>query len=189
MPGTAKSAEESVHGQHDKHRARHVERLFRDHSESLLRFLMVKLCSEQDAHEVAQEAYVRLLNLESSDGVSFFRAYLFKVANNLAIDRIRQQARVQRHQATIPNNIWDESPSAEEEAAAAEKIERIRQYAGELPAKCCKAFLLRRFHRLSVQDIARQLHVSERMVRNYLRHSLQYCRRRLDQDTAQERID
>jgi RNA polymerase sigma-70 factor (ECF subfamily) len=40
-----------------------IERLFREHNEALLRFLTVRLHSYQDAREVAQEAYVRLLSL------------------------------------------------------------------------------------------------------------------------------
>ena len=173
----------------DESRTQHVERLFREHNEALVRFLRVKLCSEQDARDVAQEAYVRLLNLGTSDSISFFQAYLFKVANNLAIDRLRHQGRVDAHRATVPSDVPERASSAEEEAAATEKIERIRRYAGELPAKCRKAFLLRKFHRLSVRDIAGQLDVSERMVRNYLRRALEYCRQRLDEDMAEERMD
>jgi DNA-directed RNA polymerase specialized sigma24 family protein len=38
-----------------------VERLFREHNEALVRFLLARLRSRQAALEVAQEAYVRLL--------------------------------------------------------------------------------------------------------------------------------
>src|SRR5258706_5836114 len=72
-------------------RARAVASLFEEHNRALISFLTLRLHSPQDAKEVAQEAYVRLLELDRTGAVSFLRAYLFKIASNLAVDRIRRQ--------------------------------------------------------------------------------------------------
>ncbi len=72
-------------------RATAVARLFREHNEALVRFLALKLRSQQAAQEVAQEAYVRVLSLDKPGAVSFLRAFLFKTAANLAVDRIRHE--------------------------------------------------------------------------------------------------
>lgn len=72
-------------------RAARIDQLFRQHNATLVSFLTARLRSEAEAHEVAQEAYVRMLQLEHPGVVSFQRAYLFKVAANLAIDRLRQR--------------------------------------------------------------------------------------------------
>lgn len=78
-------------------RAALVERLFREHNQALLRFLVSKLQSQQEAKDIAQEAYVRLLKLDTPDAVSYLRAFLFKTASNLAIDRLRtRQAETRR---------------------------------------------------------------------------------------------
>jgi dienelactone hydrolase len=61
-----------------------VERVFRDHNEALLRFIAAKLGSRQEAREVAQEAYVKLLSLDNREAVSYLRAFSFKIAANLA---------------------------------------------------------------------------------------------------------
>jgi DNA-directed RNA polymerase specialized sigma24 family protein len=71
------------------HAAR-VAELFREHNCTLVSFLKARLQSEQDAREVAQEAYVRLLQIDRPGAVSFLRSYLFRTAENLAIDRLRQ---------------------------------------------------------------------------------------------------
>ena len=73
--------------------AQRISRLFSEHNESLVRFLATRLHSVQEAKEVAQEAYVRLLSLDDSGAVSFLRAFLFKTAANLAVDRIRSRNR------------------------------------------------------------------------------------------------
>src|ERR1700688_4376064 len=71
-------------------RAQVVERLFREHNEALLRFLRGRVGSHNEAHEIAQEAYVRLLSLDQPGAVSYLRAFLFKTAANIAIDRRRR---------------------------------------------------------------------------------------------------
>src|SRR5580698_6212816 len=79
------------------HAAR-IDHLFREHNDALVRFLSARLGSYQDAREVAQEAYVRLLNLDRPGAVNFLRALLYKTAANLAIDRLRHQRLVTSHQ-------------------------------------------------------------------------------------------
>ena len=65
----------------------HIDHLFREHNDALVRFLSARLGSYQDAREVAQEAYVRLLNLDRPGAANFLKALLYKTAANLAIDR------------------------------------------------------------------------------------------------------
>src|ERR1700744_1585620 len=74
----------------EESRASVVERLFREHNEALIRFLRGRVGSHHEALEVAQEAYVRLLSLDQPGAVSYLRAFLFKTAANIAIDRRRR---------------------------------------------------------------------------------------------------
>ena len=55
-------------------RSAEIEALFREHNETLLRFLRARLSSEADAVEAAQEAYVRLLQLDTVEP-TYLRAY------------------------------------------------------------------------------------------------------------------
>jgi RNA polymerase sigma factor (sigma-70 family) len=73
-----------------------VSQLFREHNRMLVGYLTTRLRSEQEAKEVAQEAYVRLLQLHEPGTPSLLRAYLFKTATNLAIDRLRHRRVRQR---------------------------------------------------------------------------------------------
>src|SRR3984957_14123793 len=74
----------------EESRASGVERLFREHNEASTRFLRGRVGSHSEALEVAQEAYVRLLSLDQPGAVSYLRAFLFKTAANIAIDRRRR---------------------------------------------------------------------------------------------------
>lgn len=178
MPGDSEreSSGELAGGSH----AQRISRLFSEHNESLIQFLATRLRSVQEAKEVAQEAYVRLLSLEDSGAVSFLRAFLFKTAANLAVDRIRSR---NRQQQALDAGLCDESreaPTPDREAASAQEVEIVRRLIGELPPKCRHAFLLHRVHGAEFSEIAQEMGLSERMVRHYVLRAVLYCRAGLD---------
>jgi len=160
--------------------AQRISRLFSEHNESLIQFLATRLHSVQEAKEVAQEAYVRLLSLEDSGAVSFLRAFLFKTAANLAVDRIRSR---NRQRQALDAGLCDESreaPTPDREAASAQEMEIVRHLVAELPPKCRRAFLLHRVHGAEFSEIAEEMGLSERMVRHYVLRAVLYCRAGLD---------
>jgi RNA polymerase sigma factor (sigma-70 family) len=162
-------------------RAQEVERLFRDHNDSLVRFLTLRLHSRQEAREVAQEAYVRLLQLERTDVSGFLRAYLFRVAGNLAIDRLRRRATESRlAEAELFPGLTERPPEPELLAIQSERVAQIQGFLRELPEPVRAAFLLFRTEDLDQESIAHRLGVSDRMVRNHVTRALVYCRLRLD---------
>ena len=157
-----------------------ISRLFSEHNDSLIQFLATRLRSVQEAKEVAQEAYVRLLSLEDSGAVSFLRAFLFKTAANLAVDRIRSR---NRQRQALEAGLCDESreaPTPDREAASAQEMEIVRHLVAELPPKCRRAFLLHRVHGAEFSEIAEEMGLSERMVRHYVLRAVLYCRAGLD---------
>lgn len=169
-----------AHEPEEASRAELVAQLFREHNESLIRFLAARMRSRQEAREIAQEAYVRVLNLDRPGAVNFMRAFLFRTAANLAIDRMRSQ---QRRQHLRELSLFDEGPEAptpERVAAGAQGVEIVQRLLGELPPKCRRAFLLNRVHGLEIDEIARQMGVAERTVRHYVLQAFLYCRAGLD---------
>jgi RNA polymerase sigma factor (sigma-70 family) len=161
--------------------AQRISRLFSEHNDSLIQFLATRLRSVQEAKEVAQEAYVRLLSLEDSGAVSFLRAFLFKTAANLAVDRIRSRNRQrQALDAGLGDEAREAPPTPDREAATAQEVEIVRRLIGELPPKCRRAFLLHRVHGAEFSEIAKEMGLSERMVRHYVLRAVLYCRAGLD---------
>lgn len=162
-------------------RAQEVERLFRDHNEALVRYLTLRLHSRQEAREVAQEAYVRLLQLERVDVSSFLRAYLFRIAGNLAIDRLRRRAtELRAHEAELFSGLFERPPEPEAVALEKERVAQVREILQELPDAVREAFLLFRTQEMDQATIAGRLGITDRMVRNHITRALLYCRLRLD---------
>ena len=151
-----------------------IESLFREHNDTLLRFLRARLHSEADAREAAQEAYVRLLQLDDPGQLSFLRAYLFRIAANVATDLLRRravQSRVQQNDLFFEH---DEPATQERALAAREQLAAVELALSELPPRCREAFLLSRREGWASGRIAAHLGVSDRMVRLYLVRALEH---------------
>lgn len=161
-------------------RARKVEALFRDHNDRLVRFLRARLGNDADAREAAQEAYVRLLQLDQANQPSFLQSYLFRVATNVATDMLRRRAtgRVAIRPAILRSEA--EAPSQEGDLVAREQLQAAELALNLLPARCREAFVLSRQEGWSTTRIANRLSVSDRMVRNYLTQALEQVERALD---------
>ena len=165
----------------DARRAHDIERLFREHNESLVSFLSLRLRSRQEAREVAQEAYVRLLQLERLDVSGFLRAYLFRVAGNLAIDRLRRRTTEARaaHEDLF-RELQVAAPEPERQVLEQERVNQVHRFLREVPEVPRRAFLMFRLEEKSQREIAAALDLSERMIRIHVSRVLVYCRLRID---------
>ena len=159
-----------------------VERLFAEHNRALIRFLRTRLRSEQEARDVAQEAYVRLLQIDQPGTISFLRAYLFRTAMNIATDRARAEGvRHHAHQDPVFDDVPQE-PDPERSANARQQLGLVIASLRELPSKPRLAFLWHRLSDMSIHEVAERLGVSERMVRNYIVQALVHVRERMDKE-------
>jgi RNA polymerase sigma-70 factor (ECF subfamily) len=167
-------------GEGESHEAL-MARLYREHNQALIGFLMTRVESEAEARDVAQEAYVRMLQLDSHGAVSFLSGYLFKTAANIAVDRVRTRS-IQRRASRGLDETKRREPIAPPERVleAREELELIDRFVQELPAKCREAFYLHRLQEMSPPEIAAKLGVSKRMVHHYLVQALTHLRLRLD---------
>jgi RNA polymerase sigma-70 factor (ECF subfamily) len=155
--------------------------LVRNLNKTLIRSLQLRLGSYEDAREVAQEAYARLLNLGNDKVVSFQRALLFKIAQNLATDLLRRRAYTE-----LPEpeglDLWpDPGADPERSARAREVVDRLPAVLAELPSKCAEAFRLVRMEQCSFKEAAERLDLTDRMVRIHVARALALCQARFDE--------
>jgi RNA polymerase sigma-70 factor (ECF subfamily) len=169
-----------------------VSQLFREHNRALVGYLTARLRSEQEAKEVAQEAYVRLLQLHEPGTPSLLRAYLFRIASNLAIDRLRHRKVRQRAEEQQQEFFAELTPTGSDCDDPAKRLQLREQadlllgYLQELPIKCQQVFQLHRFERIPQPEVAARLGFSTRMVRRYVTYAMVYCHLRLQGMTADQ---
>ena len=183
-----------LQGENYRIRAQAVSELFREHNRTLVRFLESKLQDTQEAREIAQEAYVRLLELGRTGAVSFLRSYLFRIASNLAIDRLRSRRTHERIDSVLLEPVEEliDKAGVEQRVFAADEMKVFWASLGELPEVYAQAFTMNRLQGLSTADIGKHIGKNERTVRRYLVHALIYCRHRIEgltPERARERMD
>ena len=158
-----------------------IEKLFRDHNRALIAFLQCRLNSLSDAQEVAQEAYLRMLTMDNREEVDSLRGYLFKVAGNLAIDRLRKR-KVRGDFAIVHAQgepVDEQSP--DHHAMAVEQVAGLRHALRELPTKASQAFVMHVIEGRDFGSVAQTMKLSERMVRYHVANALAHCRARVDE--------
>jgi RNA polymerase sigma-70 factor (ECF subfamily) len=156
-----------------------VARLFERFRRPLLRYLSDLLKRRDEAEDVVQETYVRLMQVEKLD-TGRVRALIFKVATNLAYDRFRQRRARGPHAddetlAELPSN----EPAPERIVAFEQGVEIVKRTLLELKPRCRQVFLLRTAEDLGYDEIAARLGISRRTVEREMQHALEVCQRRL----------
>ncbi|MEN0105427.1 MAG: sigma-70 family RNA polymerase sigma factor [Pseudomonas sp.] len=151
---------------------------FQEHYADLLRFLARRLGDVEHAADVAQDTYLRLSNLPAGEPIGEPRAFLFRVAGNLAIDRLRREKRlaslhVDEHAAL---DVCDPATGLEDALLASEQLSQLDAALDQLPSNARLALLLNRLDGLSHAQIAKRLGVSESMVGKYLVQAMRHCR-------------
>jgi RNA polymerase sigma factor (sigma-70 family) len=158
-----------------------VSRLFRNHNRMLVEFLYAHLKNTHEAKEIAQEAYMKLLQLDDRSATSFLQAYLFRIAKNLALDHLRQRrSRRRLDQLNSANNNRFSDLGPERTAIARQELALLARAVAELPPKCQEAFRLHKLEDRPLSDVAAQMGISERMVRKHVRRALIYAGLRRD---------
>lgn len=159
-----------------------VERLFAEHAGSLQAFLYRRVRGREDAAELAQEAYVRMLRVPDIAAIRNPEAYLYTVASNLAKEHARH-ARKDYGRLDVDDALLQEQlaalPPFAGDPDTQQRIKRLREVLQQLPPKCHAAVVLQYWHGLSYEEIAQQLGVSTHMVKKYLSQALMHCRRRM----------
>lgn len=155
---------------------------FQAHYDDLLRYLTRRTGDVERAADVAQDTYIRLSAIEP-DAVMIEneRAYIYRVAGNLAIDAMRRdgsQAGWMTGHAP-DESVPDPAPSPERVAIGRDRLRWFEEALDELPPKARLALLMFRVDGLSHKEIAARLGVSDSMVAKYIGQALRHCRDRL----------
>lgn len=154
-----------------------VQNTIRRYHDSLIQFLRQRLRVPEDAFDVAQEAYIRLMQYQDSRQIRSPSSMLFRIAINVANDFGRAElARSAPSQCGVDGlDIPSEEPSAEREITARQDLALLYEAIEQLPPKCRQVFLLSRVRQMTYGQIARHCGISKKMVEKHISHALAVC--------------
>lgn len=148
----------------------------------LLRFLARRLACRHTAEDLLQETYLRCLE-KPPEALENPRAYLYRVAGNLAVDHFRRHNRRSEHEALDLDEegleIADAGQDVETMVFSRQQVEQLKQAVEELSPRCREVFILHKFEHLSYAEVAAKLGISESTVVKHMVAALAHCRRRV----------
>lgn len=155
-----------------------VAAAFVECNEVLKRLLTRYFTEPQDINDVAQEAFLRAYVAEQTRKIEQPRAYLVRVARNLALTKLTEKSR------QITDYIEDMTAKAlvDDESAVDSQLEAEQMFGlyceavVRLPEKMRHVYLLRKVHGLSHKEIAERLSLSVSSVEKYLLRGILICR-------------
>ena len=137
----------------------------------------------EDAEDLAQEVYVRLLRStgEHADAIDNPEAYLFAVAANLAREHARSRSALPPlDDVDLLAEVLKSEEDIEGEFERAQRWHGIRSTIAQLPATTRRVMELHYRDGLDCPRISQQLQVSVHMVRKHIGKGLDACRKALD---------
>ena len=158
------------------------------HRAELLRFLIARSGNASDAEDLLQELWLKA-SRTAAGPVANGRAYLFRMANNLVLDRSRERQRAMRRDRDwlerdelVPVRIEaqaDPSAGAEHGLIEAEEAELLHQAIEALPDGARRALVLYRFEGLDQAEIAAVMGISRSGVEKHLAVAMRHLRQNL----------
>ena len=119
-------------------------------------------------------------------------AYLYRLASNLMLDRIRSDRRsgardsawLQSQRTEMGGESVAEEPSPERSVAARQRLAKVAEAVAELPPKTRQAFELHKLQGLTQEETAQALGVSRKTVEKQISTALQRLMAKLGMDTS-----
>ncbi|MEG3151522.1 sigma-70 family RNA polymerase sigma factor [Sphingomonas sp. ZT3P38] len=126
-----------------------------------LRLLVARLGNVDEAEDALQDLWLKLEGVTGGP-IADPTAYLYRMANNIAVDRrrraVRRSDRDTGWMETRPTA--EEHPDAERAMIARERLARVEATLAKLPERVATAFRLYRFEELSQKAIAERMGIS-----------------------------
>jgi RNA polymerase sigma-70 factor (ECF subfamily) len=147
----------------------------------LHRFLLRRVDCEQIANDLLQDTYLRFVDYQDQQTIENPRAFLYRVAGNLAIDHLRTH---QRQKSLITN--FDHQPdqdllnNPEHIIDQQQQLQRLQLAINQLAPVCRDVFIRSRFQGQTHQQIANDLGKSKSWVEKQIVQALRHCQQALE---------
>lgn len=158
-----------------------VTNLYIEHVGELRRFLTRRLACVELAAELAHETFVRYLASAPLAEIGNPRAFLFRIAANLATDYRRLQHLTPSSFVDLDScdELASEAPGPERYVMARQQLECLRRAIDELPEKCREVFIRHKFEGISQKELAGELGVTVNAIEKHMVRALVYLRFRV----------
>lgn len=154
-----------------------ISEAYLDTRKSLRRFIGKFGANASEVEDIAQEALACAMKAESDRPIENPKAYLFRVARNLALrHRVPRGAGViEEIESEALAEIPADMPSIEDQIISRERLALLANALETLPPMCRRVFLMRKVYGYSHQETADRLGISVSTVEKHLGKGFARC--------------
>lgn len=152
-----------------------IAQLFQNHNAAIVAFLVNRVSCPEMAQDLSQETYLRLLNKGKIPHDENIIGYLFRIADRLAIDTLRQGRLPRNNTVALTEDLHCPQLQPDALTELRQHCQLVLDAINSLPRKYQRVFLLRKIDELSYSEIAQQLGISEKTVQRYLVNAMLHC--------------
>jgi RNA polymerase sigma-70 factor (ECF subfamily) len=147
----------------------------------LMRYFQRRVATAEDAEELTQEVFVRLLRRDNINTIQNIEGFVLITAANLLKDHYRYRARRGGGKtASIENlQIRSADPNPGQVVEDRDEISVLMHAIEELPPKCRAVFTMFRFEEIPQAEIARRLGITVSMVEKHIAAAMIALKKRL----------
>lgn len=150
----------------------------------LHRFLLRRVDCEQIANDLLQDTYLRFVDYHDQQTIENPRAFLYRVAGNLAIDHLRTHQRQKPLIADFDNHddnfAQTQINNPEHILDQQQQLQRLQLAVNQLDSTCRDVFIRSRFQGQTHQQIANELGKSKSWVEKQIVQALRHCQQALE---------
>ncbi|WP_330209114.1 sigma-70 family RNA polymerase sigma factor [Pseudomonas sp. AM4(2022)] len=152
-----------------------VEVLYNDHHHWLTGWLRRKLGCPENAADLAQDTFIRVLSAREAPTLIEPRAFLTTVAKRVLFNFYRRQDLERAYLETLAQMPEHVVPSEEDRAIILQTLLELDQLLDGLPKQVKRAFLLAQLDGLTYAQIGSQLGISIATVKRHLTKAAMRC--------------
>jgi RNA polymerase sigma-70 factor (ECF subfamily) len=151
--------------------------LFDRYSQKIYRFSLSYLKSDAEAEEIVQEVFMKLWeNRGKLKSDKSFKSYLFTIAFNAIKKKFNQKMKNEKYKHDLFQWLNEEKPSLESRLDFETLLEKLDLLIGQLPGKRKAIFLQRKKEGKSIQDIAAEMGISPKTVKNQITEAMNFLK-------------
>jgi RNA polymerase sigma-70 factor (ECF subfamily) len=157
-----------------------LEMIWSEYASDLMGYLASLHCSRSDAEDTLQEVFVTIAKKRVSvAGARLLKPYLFQLARNVALNRLKQNRRIRDRVECTPDWLIPVESSGSD---SNHRIQKLVTGLAELPERQRSVLVLKFYQDKTLREIGALLGISESTAASCFRYGIEKLRRAMSRN-------
>ena len=159
------------------------DELFRNYSRRIFQFSLIYLKSHVEAEEVVQEVFLKVWSRRKElKPQCSFKSYLFTIAFNIIKKRFIKKSKENAFKDEIIYSYLHQEDDLDKIIDYKSLLKKVENIIDSMPSRRKEIFIKKKYHDLSIKQVAEEMGISPNTVENQLVAAQKYIREHLEKE-------